>query len=375
METLPYLLFGPYAGVLADRVDRRRIMLLSDVACALALLAYGAYALLDATPEVWTLLAAPFVFSTVRCFFMPAKTAAIPRLVPDTLLLRANALSAATFNIMFVLGLAVSAGVVAQLYAISPQFFFVALLVMNGISFLGSAVYIARLPQILPNRVEAHDVHPIADFREGLRFISKRHDLKVLIALMTAFRLGVAPFFVVYVAANDLWYGGLPATIMWFELAFFFGMIGGSAWIAKLTVHRPMRFFMLGLAAVGLSVALMAFCRDFLWGFLLLNLVAGIIVPLADIPTATYLMTSVQDAFRGRVNSVREMIATGIMPIGMLLAGGMIRQWGLVTAFLVMGVVMMGACLAAMLDREFRNVRMPEPESQPENLVRADAVA
>ncbi|MEA2553641.1 MAG: transporter, family, macrolide efflux protein, partial [Fimbriimonadaceae bacterium] len=375
MEMLPYLLVGPYAGVIADRIDRKRIMLLSDVCSAIALLVFSIFVfLLDGKPPVWSLLAIPFVLSTMRCFFMPAKSAAIPNLVPQELLMKANALSSATFNVMFLVGLGLAAGVIGQLFDVAPRMFFVLILALNAVSFLGSAAFIAKLPQIVPDRSKADEQHPWEDFKSGLRFIRDRHDLKVLTVLLAAFRLGVAPFFVVYIAANKEWFGGRPQTLTWFEFAFFAGMVLGSVFVGKFKARRPTVAFSAMLATVGVMVGLMGFCQNFV-GFVLLNFITGILIPFGDVPIITYLQVSVEDAFRGRVNAVREMIATGVMPIGMVLAGTMLHKLGLVPSFMVMAAVMLVAALSGMLDKRYRRVEMPEEVHENTSAMSAGAAA
>lgn len=358
-ETLPFLLFGPYAGVIADRFDRKRIMLFSDLACTLVIAMFGVYVFfMGGQPSAWSLMAAAFSLSSIRCFFMPAKSAAIPNLVPKDLLIKANSLSMTTFNVMYLGGLAFSAVAMAQLFDFSPRWFFLAVLGLNAVSFLGSAFFILRLPPVIPDRSTAEIRHPLADFRSGLGFIKRRRDLLVLIALNMLFRIGVAPFFVVYVAANKQWFDGHPRTLLWFEFAFFVGMIVGSIGIARVKVERPMPFFIWGLGTVGIMCAGMAFAQNF-WLFALLNFLCGVPVTFADIPTTTYMQSSVEDAYRGRVNSVREMVLAGVMPLGMVFAGAMVASWGLVATFLVMGSFMAFGCFAGLLDKEFRDVRMP----------------
>jgi Na+/melibiose symporter-like transporter len=86
---------------------------------------------------------------------------------------------------------------------------------------------------------------------------------------------------------------------------------------------------------------------------------AGIAVPFADVPMITYLQSSVTDSFRGRVNSVREMISVGVMPISMVAAGSLVQFAGLSAAYLVMGGIMIAACLIGLLSVAFREAKMP----------------
>ncbi len=359
LETLPYLLLGPHAGVLADRMDRRRIMLLSDLVSAGTLILFASIIFMQGKPPVAMMLVTVCLLTCVRCYFMPAKSAAIPSIVPGPMLMRANALSQTTANIMPLLGLGLSAGVLGILYATSPSLFFGLAVLINATSFLGSAWFISRLPKILPERQISTATHAMSDFKAGIRFINGRHDLKVLIVLLTLFRLGVAPFFVVYVAANDLWFGGKPQTLAWFEFSFCVGMIGGNWAMTKFNPRHPTQFFMAGLSVCGISVGLMA-VSPWTWAFVVLNVLAGLSIPFADLPWLTYSQRSVPNEYQGRVNAITQMTATGAMPIGMGVGGVMVERYGVVVGFAGMGVIMVVGTLLGLLDRQFRRVVMPD---------------
>ncbi len=361
LESLPYLLVGPYAGVLADRLDRKKIMLASDLCSAIILILLAIPTFLAGKPPVWLLLVTPFVLSSIRCFFLPAKSAAIPNLVSPERTMEANALSATTQSVVPLLSLSVSASVLAVLYQLSPMWFFLSAIALNSLSFFGSAAFIATLPAIVPDRKDAHAAHPLTDFKTGMGYIRGRHELKVLIVLLTVFKLAVAPFFVVYLAANSAWFGGKPQTLAWFEFAFFLGMVASSIAMGKVKVERPLLWFSWGLAICGLAVAGMAAAPNF-WNFVACNIIAGLAIPAADIPANTYLQVSVPDKLRGRVGSVLNMVATGVMPIGSVLGGVLVAREGLITGFLVMGFGMAGACLVGFVDRHFRNSPMQGPE-------------
>lgn len=372
LETVPYLIFGPYAGVLADRIDRRRIMLVSDLVSGLVLALFGASIIGFGAPAPWLLLVVPFVLSSVRVFFMPAKSAAIPSIVASADLVKANALSMTTQNMMPMVGLSLSAGVLASLYTLSPTMFYTSTVAINAVSFLGSAFFIARLPAILPDRDAKLSTHVMEDLKEGFRYMRSRHDLLVFTGLLAVFRLSVAPFFVVFLAANEQWFDGRPQTVTWLEFTFFMGMVIGGPISGRIVAVRPARWFCSGLAVVGVTVAAMSFSQN-IWLFIFWNTIAGIAVPIADIPMTTYLQRSVPDAFRGRTNAVRDMIATGVMPIGMICAGALLSKVGLVVAFLVMGSGMTIACLYGLVDRRFADVVMPTDEENPSEAKTADA--
>ena len=151
VEMMPFFLFGLYTGVLADRMDRRTILLWSDLLCGIFLVPLGVMGVFMPVPPVWTLFVAAFLMSTVRAFFLPTKNATIPAIVPEKDLGKAISLSMATENFMRIGGLAVSVLVLAGLYNLSPQMFFVAVVLLNSLSFFLSAIFVAKLPPSFPN--------------------------------------------------------------------------------------------------------------------------------------------------------------------------------------------------------------------------------
>lgn len=361
-ETLPYLLFGPYAGVLADRIDRKKILLWSDLVSAVVLIGFLALELGLGSPPKWALLVVPFLLSSVRCFFMPAKGAAVPATVPPEDLQAANGLSAFTGTLAPMMGLALSGGVIALLYDQTPTLFVSLTIGLNLLSFLGSAIFVAKLPPLLPDRVTT--ARPMEDFRDGLRFIKVRRDLRQIIALVTCLRLFVAPFFVCYLAVNEKWFDGKPGTLAWLEFSFFLGMALTAPLAAKLPAPRPAARFAWALFWVGIGVGSFAFAKT-VFLFCLFNFLAGLVMPMGDVPINTYLARSVVDGYRGRVNSVLNTIGTGVMPIGAALGGTVVGAIGLEWTFILMASGFVVPAVWLLLDPSFRRIRMPEDDPKP----------
>jgi DHA3 family macrolide efflux protein-like MFS transporter len=358
-ETLPYLVLSLYGGVVADRIDRRRIMLASDLVSAGVLLAFVAVVFAyHGKPPLATLFVLPFALSTARVFFMPAKSAAIPALVPAENLNAANSLSAATQSAMPMIGLSVSATILAVLYSHSPAVFFGSAVFIDALSFIVSAVFIVGLPPIVPDREHSAAAKPWVDLREGVQYVRSRRTLALQIGLGAIFSLCVSPFFVVYVAANEKWFGGRPNTLAWFEFSFTLGLALSSILVGRLQIRHVGHGFIWGLGAVGLFVFAMGFSKSF-WLFLSWNFACGISIPFADIPTTTWRAMTVPDRFRGRVNSLQSMVQIGTAPLGMSLGGFFEQRLGLTSAFCLMGSGMLLACLAGLLDREFRTLTLP----------------
>lgn len=359
VETLPFLLFGGYAGVLADRIDRRKILLWTDWLCALTLALFGAVVFATGQPPVEAIFATAFITSCFRTFFFPAKNAAIPNLVPLDEALEANTLNAMSFNLFFVLGLLFSTAVLSVLYKLSPTLFFGLTVLLNAGSFALSALYIRKLPAIVPERKE--EPHPWTDFKDGLSYIRQRRVLVVLLVAGLFMSLAISPFFVAYVAANNLWFGGQPQTLTFCELSFFVGMIIGSVAVGRLRWQKVGVGYAMGLGVTGIGVALMA-VSPVVHVFSIWNFLCGLFVPFADIPVQSYVQIKVEDAFRGRVNSALMMLRAGIMPLGNTLGGLMIAWLGLVGMFLFMGIGMVLVSGLSLLDPAFRRSSLAPDE-------------
>ena len=357
-ETAPYLIFGLYGGVVADRIDRKMIMLISDLLSGVVLCSLAGLVWVLGKPPVWALLATPFLLSTVRSFFMPAKSAAIPAVVPKESLLQANSLSSMTQNLVPIMSLSLSAGVLSLLYSKSPAMFLISAVLINSLSFFGSALFISLLPKMMPDRNAADHPHPWIDLKEGVRYVRRQHVLVVLITLSTIMSLSISPFFVVYLAANNLWLGGKPQTLAWCEMTFFLGMVIGSVGVGKFKFNLPGKGFLYGTVIVGMAVVAMAFTPTVPM-FLLWNLVAGVAIPYSNVPIAAYMQASVPDAFRGRVSSLYSMLQMGAQPLGMGLGGALVSQAGVAIGFIAMGAGMIAVAIVGLFDREFRNLAMP----------------
>ncbi len=133
---LPFLLVAPFAGVFADRLSRKRIMINTDLIRAVLALIY-LYAF--ATRSVWMVIIGSFVMSSLTMFFDAAKNAAIPNLVTSRQLLTANVLTLSTRFLQYTLGAALG-GLTAAQFGYNTAF------VVNSVSFIASALCIAWVP-------------------------------------------------------------------------------------------------------------------------------------------------------------------------------------------------------------------------------------
>lgn len=165
-STLPAFILTPFAGVVVDRFDRRRVMIAADI--ARAALALGML-LVRSSGEIWLL----YVFSALlvgfSSFFAPALSASIPNLVERDELLSANALSSSTWGLMLAVGAAVGGIAIAALGRDAA-------FVVNSLSFLFSASMVYFIRKSFKDSASDHSPPPAnvwGEFRASLAFVAR----------------------------------------------------------------------------------------------------------------------------------------------------------------------------------------------------------
>ncbi len=363
LQAIPFVIFSPIAGVAADRFDRRKVMLFADYSSAIIVGSFAIYTVFVPMPPVWILGIAAFSLSTVNAFFMPARSASIPRLVPRERLVEANGFAMASQQATGLIGIAFSAGILGAVYAVWPNMFFLGALIINGLTFLGSAIFINRLPSIVAVQDEAtkfsiREIREswsqiLKDVRVGFDAIKGDTLAKIALPMNVLSTLSMSGFFVVYVVVNRKWYGGEFWTLALIELAFALVSLVCSIYVSTLTIKNPGLHFAGGIAIIGLLVVAMAFAKPYLI-FLLLNAACGFAFPSIVIPIGAYFQTAFADEVRGRVNSTWSMVSMAAQPLGLMLVAFLLAVAGPELSLIVMGA---GMTLAGLLGLSVRSVR------------------
>lgn len=176
-SNLPAFFLTPVAGFIADRFDRRKIMIAADLARALIALGMIAVRTADQIPSLYILTALLVVFGS---FFNPALSAAVPNLVRRDQLLAANALTNAMWGVMLAVGTLLGGVAIATLGRDAA-------FVINSLSFAFSAlmVWLIRTPFAEKIARRAGSLNPFADFAEGLAYAWRRQQILALLLVKT----------------------------------------------------------------------------------------------------------------------------------------------------------------------------------------------
>ena len=162
-RSLPPFLLGPVAGVVADRFDRRKVLILSDILRAGIVLCF---LLVDRPERLWLLYVLTVLQFSVSAFFEPSRAALVPALVESDELLTANTFSSITWSAMLTLGGAIG-GLTASLFGVRVS------LIVDASSFLASAILLFSISgQFRSNAIHALE-SGWKNFVDGLQYVQK----------------------------------------------------------------------------------------------------------------------------------------------------------------------------------------------------------
>jgi len=351
-----------YAGTVADRFDRRTILFVSDIVCGTMQLALLAVVLLNPMPPLWMLCIFAILLKCGFVFQMPARGAAIPRLVPEERLLEANALNMTFQTMMPLVGNALGALVLGVIFKLSATLAYEVTFALNAATFFVSAIFMSRLPAIAPERAGAVK-NAFTEARAGLKFVFGHPVIRTATLVFAGFSFSVGPFMTAYIASAQTTFlsgvslfglrlTGAPLLAL-FEVGFFAGFVLGSAAFYRRPLTRAGIAFPVFMALASLAIVPLGFTTSVL-AFCLWNFVCGLLMPFGIIPLETLLQQQTPDEFRGRMNAAVGTLTAASAPVAMYLGGYVIEVIGLDWTYAAMGVGLMLSCLGALLSPAFR---------------------
>jgi MFS family permease len=313
----PLLLLMPVSGLIADRFDRRRLLMWTQgTQCALAL-GLGLL-VITGTAQLWHVFVFAGLLGVANAIDNPLRQSFVSELVGESDLANAVALNATSFQVARLFGPAV-AGVLVTLIGSGPVF------VINGVSFAGvllSLAFIRREQLTLAPRLPRAK----GQIRDGLRYVGSRPD--ILVVLVMVFLVGTFGFnFPIFISTMS--------TIEFSQGAAAFGILSsvmavGSLVGALLAARRErVRFgiIVIAAAAFGLACAISALTPNY-WAFAISLALVGA-CSLTTMNTANaYVQTNTEPAMRGRVMALYMAIFAGGTPVGAPIVGWVANAFG-----------------------------------------------
>ena len=347
LRMLPFLFTSLISGVLADRLDRRRLMLVTQV-YLVAITLVMAILLLSGRAAVWHLYVFTFVSGLGWSFTMPVRQALVPVLVPRHDLMNAIALTSATFNIARVIGPA-TGGVLLATMGGGGNF-----LVQVGLyAVVVGLVAMMRVPAV-PTAPTEHGrgASMWESLLEGFRYIrGNRLVVTLLLLSLVTMLVGMPYQSLLPVFAKDIHHIGSGGLGLLMACAGLGSIVATLAVAGAGDFRRKGRVQLLALGATGVALALFS-QMTWLPLAIVFLMVAGGCQMLGMTINQTLLQGAITDDMRGRVSSV-HMLDAGLMPLGSLAAGGIAEVIGAPAT-----VTLMGAALAAVAARALARLRI-----------------
>jgi len=322
---IPIFLFSLIGGVVADRIERRKVLLVSQY-IQMASAAVLTILVVNGLTHVWPILCLSFIAGLAQSFGGPAYSALIPTLVDREDMPNAIALNSIQFNLAVTVGPALAGQALAKL---GEKWCFG----LNAISFLAPIVSLLMIRnRFLPERTTESI---FTSLKEGIKFVRRQGSMEALTVLafcMTALSMPLRTYIPVFV--KDIFHRG-PETYGNLLSLMGIGSICGSLMVASLgNIEKKGKFAITTLICLGAAMSAFALSKRLPFSYLMLVVVgASMMAVFATVTSLVQLITT--NEMRGRVMSVYNCAFRGGMPMGNLLSGWLVPIF---SAPLVLGV-------------------------------------
>jgi MFS family permease len=334
---IPTLFLGPFAGVAADRWDRKRLLIWTQSLSMLQALILAAL-VLTGVIQTWHIIALSLLIGIINAFDIPIRQSFVVQMVERKEDLgNAIALNSAMFNCARFIGPSV-AGILITTVGEGVCF------LLNGISYLAVLASLAAL------RVASRQNHsgkgPVyREFYEGIRYAFDFKPIIAILALLSVFSIAGAPYLVLMPAyAKDVLHGGAH-TFGFLMSAAGIGALSATMYLASRKNARGLiQIIPVAAAACGLGIASFALSRNFTFSIICLFL-AGFAMMTQIASSNTIIQTIVDEDKRGRIMSLYAMSFMGVMPFGSLVAGSIAGKIGVQNTLLLGAACCLGGAL------------------------------
>lgn len=312
---IPTFLLSPFAGVWADRFQRKMLIIMADGLIALATLILALLFFLG-YKSIWFFFILVGIRAIGAGIQTPAIGAILPQIVPKDKLTKVNGINGSIQAVIMFISPMIS--VPLLMYA-SMEFIFL-------IDVVTAAIAICTLLFFLkiPSHKKAPSVEPVSylsDFLKGLQYINRHKYLKTFFIFLAIFFVLMAPASFLTPLQVTRSFGDDYWRLSAIEIAFSVGMIAGGGIIAS------WGGFSNKVKTMGFSSAVMGLCTlalgvvPIFWIYLLFMVFFGVALPIFSTPANVLLQEKIEEEYLGRVFGIMGMISTSMMPIGMLIFG------------------------------------------------------
>ena len=330
MSVLPRVVISPFAGVLADRLDRKWIIVFTDGIRGITIIVIGIAALLGKI-EVWMVMMGGIVLGICGSLFNPAVQAAIPSIIHKEHLVKGNSAISLASTGVDIIGKSMGGFLLQVLGA--PVLFLI-----NGISFIVSAI--SELFIIIPNQTrEFRTVNFLDDLKNGFQYVTKNAGLKYLymtIAVLNFFAVMsltlLLPFYNSKSYLGPEKYGISMAIS---SLGMFVGFF--LLTIVDINQFKKSLLFSLGGMITSLCIGLLPFTQNLIL-ILVLLFINGLNVAIVNSILLSSIQSSVPTNMLGKIFGFRRTLTSSLIPISMAI-GGIVAEYVPIELIILFGNV------------------------------------
>ena len=335
VAALPMLFFSLYGGVLADRFDRRKIVIGSLMMLGVISAIYAFLIGFDRL-EYWHILVLASVAGLIAAFELPAQQAFVSELVPKRDLPQAIALNSASFNATRIVGPALAATAIG-IIGLAGAF------LVNIVTLLAPALTLVGLGKVVPKRVVVkQSTGALEQLKDGMSYVRANDGTFGLILLQAMVSFFISPNLLVLMplfTVNVL--GGSDAWVGYMLSALGIGSLTGA-----ITLLRGSRTEKAGENRMKLAMA--GLCVGMIWLALSPNvwfavpgiMISGFSFSMGNTQLASRLQQTAPEELRGRVMSLVTLAFNGVMPFSTLLISWLAGVWGQPTVLFISGVLL-----------------------------------
>jgi len=358
VNALPNILFGPFAGVFADRYDKKKLILFGYIGRGLTV-SFTAFLFAMGLLHPWHLFVLTIVNSSLETVTMPAVVSLLPSILKPEELLSANGFSTSAYRFAELVGTA-TAGIIIATLGIAGA------ILLDGATFFAAAIILFSLSvKHIPPTVSVFGIRGyIVDLMKAFSFIQKQPLIKIALFLFAVVNFCLAPVNVLMpVFAKDVLRGGAEA-LSGLGISFLSGVIVGGLLVSQYGSRFKSRTMIIGgMSLFGLFYGLLCLPGQIFSPGLISYLCAficfffmGVLIPIANTPIQVFIMRNTEKSMMGRVGSFMTMISCIAIPLGAALTGLISEFISISMIFFSMGAIIMLVTVSLCKNKEFFNM-------------------
>jgi MFS family permease len=357
---IPVFLIAPIGGATADRHNRQRVVIGTQVASMLLAFVLAALTL-SGRVQVWHIFLLAALLGVVNSFDIPGRQSFLVDMVGKEDLMNAIALNSSMFNGARIVGPAIAGVLVAS---IGEGWCFFA----NAVSYIAVIIGLFMMRVEAPRKLASSSASQVHHILEGFHFVKRTAPIRILLLLLGLVSLVAMPYTVLMpVFADRILHGGARG------LGILMGATGVGALLGALTLASRSglsglgKWIALSCAGFGVFLILFSFSRYF-WLSTFLLVPVGFCMMLEMSASNTLIQAMVPDELRGRVMAVYSMMFMGMAPFGALIAGALADRIGAPITVAVGAIACVGGAILF-------GMRLPDLRVEARQLILAQATA